>query len=238
MNRFRTLLLVTVVACALPTFAHARKVLGKLGQTVKRAYIYASANTRSRPYYYTKAWEYLVINPAKSGTWYRVRLNNGRDGYILSEAVARLPWDVTDEKTQPKPAPKPNASTGTATEDPNSLLGFAVKYVGTPYKWGGTDINNGIDCSAFVKKVFGTVENVHLPRTAAEQALVGTPINRCEDLQPGDRLYFWDSKRGKIGHTGIYMGNGYFVHSSSGKGVNTDYLDTPRWRKILVAARR
>ena len=77
-----------------------------------------------------------------------------------------------------------------------------------------------------------------LPRTAAEQALVGQPVCRLEDLQSGDRLYFWEKKRSKIGHTGLYLGNGYFVHSSSGNhGVATDYL-TPRWRAILVAARR
>jgi len=68
---------------------------------------------------------------------------------------------------------------------------------------------------------------------------VGTPVTRLEDLQPGDRLYFWDAKRGMIGHTGIYLGGGYFVHSSRGHGgVNTDYLGQKKWLNILVAARR
>lgn len=65
------------------------------------------------------------------------------------------------------------------------------------------------------------------------------PITKLEDLQKGDRLYFWSKSRNKIGHTGVYLGNGYFVHSSSGKGkVTTDYLATPKWLNILVAARR
>ena len=68
---------------------------------------------------------------------------------------------------------------------------------------------------------------------------MGQQITRLEDLQAGDRLYFWENKRGKIGHTGIYLGKGYFVHSSVGNhGVATDYLGSKNWLKILVAARR
>ena len=77
------------------------------------------------------------------------------------------------------------------------------------------------------------------PGPAAGQALVGKKTPRLEDLQSGDRLYFWENKRNKIGHTGIYLGNGYFVHSSRGhNGVATDYLGQQKWLKILVAARR
>lgn len=65
------------------------------------------------------------------------------------------------------------------------------------------------------------------------------PITRYEDLQPGDRLYFWSTSRNKVGHTGIYLGNGYFSHSSTTNGgVATDNLGNPHWQKMLVAARR
>jgi cell wall-associated NlpC family hydrolase len=120
----------------------------------------------------------------------------------------------------------------------SKMADYSLKFQGTPYVWGGNDELNGIDCSGFVKKMYGKI-GLSLPRTAAEQALVGKPIYNLEDLQKGDRLYFWDKKRGKIGHTGIYLGDGNFVHSSSGRGgVATDYLGSDRWLKILVAARR
>ena len=81
----------------------------------------------------------------------------------------------------------------------------------------------------------------NLPRTAAEQALVGQPIYRLEDLKKGDRLYFWDSKRGMVGHAAIFIGGrtgDEFVHSSHGKGgVATSRL-TQSWLNILYAARR
>ena len=60
-----------------------------------------------------------------------------------------------------------------------------------------------------------------------------------DGAKAGDRLYFWDSKRGIVGHTGIYLGKGYFEHSSrTHRGVDTDYLGDPKWMRILVAARR
>ncbi|MBI3720982.1 MAG: C40 family peptidase, partial [Fimbriimonas ginsengisoli] len=125
-----------------------------------------------------------------------------------------------------------------ASRNGSALAQYSLNFVGAPYQWGGNSTMTGIDCSGFVKQIYGAI-GVSLPRTAAEQVSVGQPILRLEDLQSGDRLYFWDSRRGKVGHTGIYLGNGYFVHSSSGKGgVSTDYLGAKKWLKLLVAARR
>jgi cell wall-associated NlpC family hydrolase len=116
---------------------------------------------------------------------------------------------------------------------------YALKFEGTPYEWGGNDLTGGIDCSGFVKQIVADKTGYNLPRTAAEQSLVGMPITRLEDLRPGDRLYFRMKSESKISHTGIYIGNGRFVHSSHGKGgVSTDTLTQPSWRAMLVAARR
>jgi cell wall-associated NlpC family hydrolase len=163
----------------------------------------------------------------------QVLLQNGRYGYVPADTIAKLPYEVTTEV--------PSRMSRQAISNPGSrgsVVDMGLQYRGTPYVWGGNNLRSGIDCSGFVKKLFGEV-GVNLPRTASEQALVGQPIQRLEDLQKGDRLYFWENKRNKIGHTGIYMGNGYFVHSSRGhNGVATDYLGSPKWLKILVAARR
>ena len=162
-------------------------------------------------------------------------MQNGMKGYVPTDAVTKLPYLVTQEA--PRYTPSPSRSGGAVSRSGLGVANYSLNFIGTPYKWGGTDENNGIDCSGFVKKMFGAI-GVGLPRTAAEQARVGMPITRYEDLQPGDRLYFYEAKRNKIGHTGIYIGNGYFVHSSSGKhGVNTSYLSAG-WQKLLVEARR
>lgn len=211
--------------------AHAKKqVLGKLGQTVTSTKIYAQPATRAKVYYSAKAFEYLIVNDSKYNEWLKVKLKNGRDGYIPRNAVAKLPYDVTQTTNGEQSVPESGL-------DKTSIPGYALKYVGTPYVWGGNNLKGGIDCSGFVQQLYGKI-GMNLPRTASEQALVGKPITRLDDLRSGDRLYFWENKRNKIGHTGIYMGNGYFIHSSRGKnGVDTDYL-SEKWRKILVAARR
>jgi cell wall-associated NlpC family hydrolase len=238
----RQLAVYTLALCVLITPMSAlaqeaptedRVVLGKLGQSIQETRIYKSPNTGSKVYYTCKEFEYLVVNPTKWDRWLEVLLTNGKSGYILSEHVASLPYNVT--------APRYG---GTASRgEIGKALNYSFQYLGTPYKWGGTNIKSGIDCSAFVRDVFAQIGE-ELPRTAAEQYKVGKPVERIEDLQPGDRLYFWDKKRGLIGHTGIFIGwredgGAYFIHSSSNNhGVATDDLREPKWRNLLVAARR
>lgn len=240
MTILRRLILAAILAIvAIPAIAQTKPAetekieLGKLGQAIKAATIYSQPTTKARAYYKTKEYQYLVVqNGAKEG-WLQVLMENGAFGYIRTDAVARFEYVVTLE------VPKGNRNyTNLSSSSRATAARNGLKYQGTPYKWGGNDPTKGIDCSGFVKYLYGQI-GINLPRTAAEQVNVGTPVTKFEDLQAGDRLYFWDGKRNKIGHTGIYLGNGYFVHSSSGNhGVATDYLGEQKWLKILVAARR
>jgi cell wall-associated NlpC family hydrolase len=233
MTSLRLFVVLAVLVLPLSGFASNKKVLGKLGQAVKTANIHASPKTNSRVYYKLQPYEYLVLQPASNG-WAKVLLQNGKFGYVKEEVVARLPYDVIHEPVQQAGGSQLASRGGDAR---SVIAGASLNYTGTPYKWGGNDPNFGIDCSGFVKYLYGKI-GISLPRTAAQQALVGKPITRYEDLRPGDRLYFWENKRNTIGHTGIYIGNGYFTHSSRGRGgVSTDYL-SEKWRKMLVAARR
>jgi len=230
----KAVLALTALMGSMTAYAE-KKVLGKLGQATEKTPIYAKMSTSSRVYYRVKQYEYLVVTDSTRDNWMKVLLQNGMYGYVPADTVAKLPYEVTTEV-------KPQSRTSRGSIANSSSRGWAaeagLQFRGTPYVWGGNSLTNGIDCSGFVKQLYGQV-GVNLPRTAAEQALVGKPITRLEDLQKGDRLYFWENKRNKIGHTGIYLGNGYFVHSSRGKGgVDTDYLGAAKWLKILVAARR
>lgn len=227
--------------------------VGRLGQSIKESKIYSNMSTGSTKLWSLKAYQYLVINDTKYEKWLAVLLQNGRTGYVLRETVAELPYDVEIPKdyqfsrngTQMSSRGGTRTS-GTAVSNPKDkqeMLQYSYKFIGTKYVWGGNSLTNGIDCSGFVQQLFGKI-GVDLPRTAAEQAKVGQPVERLEDLQPGDRLYFWDKKRGKIGHTGIFLGyfqdgGAYFIHSSSNNhGVDTDDLRNKHWLDMLVAARR
>ena len=85
------------------------------------------------------------------------------------------------------------------------VVGIAMQYLGTPYVYGGAS-PSGFDCSGFIMYVFAQV-GVSLPHNAAAQYGVGTPVDRSQ-LQPGDLVFF-----NGLGHAGIYVGGGSFIHS-------------------------
>ena len=85
------------------------------------------------------------------------------------------------------------------------VVGIAMQYLGTPYVYGGSS-PSGFDCSGFVMYVYAKV-GVSLPHNAAAQYGYGTPVDRSQ-LQPGDLVFF-----NGLGHNGIYIGGGSFIHS-------------------------
>lgn len=115
------------------------------------------------------------------------------------------------------------------------LARVAMGFLGAPYRLGGSSVK-GIDCSAFVKKVYAFFD-INLPRTAREQARVGKRIFRNE-LEVGDLVFF--NTRRAFGHVGVYIGNNEFVHASSGRArsVKVDTLDKPYYDKRFVKAVR
>ncbi len=118
---------------------------------------------------------------------------------------------------------------------PEKLTVFAKKLLNIPYKFGGNSIL-GIDCSAYVKKVYGLL-GIDLPRTAREQFSEGEEIDK-DELSIGD-LVFFRTYASFPSHVGIYLGNNLFIHASSkGKKVKVDNLDTPYFVKRFIGAKR
>jgi lipoprotein Spr len=116
------------------------------------------------------------------------------------------------------------------------LYNFIDEWYGTRYCLGGTD-KRGIDCSAFVQRLYSRVFNVNLFRTAAEQFNLCTAIYNKQDLQEGDLVFFSINTK-RISHVGIYLMNDFFVHSSSSKGVMISKLTDAYWRKYFAGAGR
>jgi cell wall-associated NlpC family hydrolase len=102
----------------------------------------------------------------------------------------------------------------------DSVVALARQQIGRRYVFGGTSPTRGFDCSGFTQylaRSFG----VNLPRTAAQQARVGREIPRDPSLlRPGDLLTFGRGNR--ITHIGVYVGDGRYVHASSGRGQITE----------------
>jgi len=221
-------------------FANAQNgtASGIVAEATTGTAVYASPSSHARLFYRVKPYQRMVIRHSNNENWDKVLLQNRRFGYVPAADVAELPY-VWSDKPRTRVATLSSRSGISSPGAGNAVTEYAMKYEGTPYEWGGNDLASGIDCSGFVKEVLSGTIGANLPRTAAEQALVGLPLTRLEQLRPGDRLYFRQKSDTKISHTGIYLGNGLFIHSSHGKGkVTTDSLLKSNWRGMLVAARR
>ncbi len=109
-------------------------------------------------------------------------------------------------------------SAGAATGPGAQVLTAGERYLGVPYKWGGTDPSVGLDCSGFVQLVFSDL-GVRLPRVSIDQSRAGSAVPSMDQAQPGD-LVFWRGTGSRPNHIGIYAGNGQFLHApSSGQVV-------------------
>jgi cell wall-associated NlpC family hydrolase len=129
-----------------------------------------------------------------------------------------------------------------AATDPQEdldLVTYAKGFIGTPYQYGGNN-ENGIDCSAFVQKVFQEF-GINLPRTSRDQFNDQRALNIDQDqVEEHDLLFFKDDGGTEIDHVAIYIGNGKMIHSSrSENGVQiSDFKFSPFWSKRFYAAKR
>ncbi len=128
-------------------------------------------------------------------------------------------------------------ATGAREAEPGSMavLRTAMAQRGSRYRYGGVS-RGGFDCSGFTRWVYAK-HGVALPHNAAAQSRTGQKIDR-KDLKPGDLVFF--STRGmRVGHVGVYTGDGKFIHASNPRGgVKVDSLSSSYYGKRFVGARR
>jgi len=111
------------------------------------------------------------------------------------------------------------------------VVGVAMSQLGTPYQWAGS-APGGFDCSGLVMWAYSQV-GVSLPHSSYGQYGYGVPVSR-DQLQPGD-LVFFDG----LGHVGIYIGGGQFVHAPhTGDVVKISSLGEGWYSSTYVGARR
>jgi peptidoglycan DL-endopeptidase CwlO len=111
------------------------------------------------------------------------------------------------------------------------VVGIAMQYLGVPYVWGGAS-PSGFDCSGFIMYVYAQM-GVSLPHHAASQYSVGSPVSR-DALEPGDLVFF-----NGLGHAGIYIGGGQFIHAPhTGDVVKISSLSDSWYAATWVGARR
>ena len=170
--------------------------------------------------------------------------------------LLQLPWEA---RLEPAPAPAKNSERwlevrlvdgqmawvqrGDISDDftplsMSEMLQLAHLFIGTTYTWGGVS-SFGFDCSGFTQ-MLERQRGIEMPRDADVQASwSGVIAVERKDLEPGDLLFFGSSPN-KITHTGMYLGNGEFIHDTTHghPGVQISRLDDMPWTQLLVAIRR
>jgi cell wall-associated NlpC family hydrolase len=116
-----------------------------------------------------------------------------------------------------------------------SMFALAKRYLGVRYRWGGTT-PRAFDCSGFMQYVFARM-GVALPRTTFDMYAIGAAVPTPE-LRAGDLVFFQTVSRGPS-HAGIYLGDGRFIHASSGyRGVVITPMSQPYYQARYLGARR
>jgi cell wall-associated NlpC family hydrolase len=119
-----------------------------------------------------------------------------------------------------------------------AALTEAKKYMGTPYKWGGSTPQTGFDCSGLVQWAYAKA-GVQIPRVTDQQFIAGNgaPVRKAE-LRPGD-LVFFREPGGYIHHVGMSLGGSKFIHAPhTGDVVKTSSLDEPYYKAQFAGGRR
>ncbi len=171
-------------------------------------------------------------------------------------ALLQLPWESILEVADPPDSPaarwlkvklvdgqvawvqRGDVGTNAAPLSIDESIALAKRFLGVTYTWGGVS-SFGFDCSGFTQMLVRR-RGIEMPRDADLQAAWSgvAPVER-KNLAPGDLLFFGASLE-KITHTGMYIGNGEFIHDTTHEhpGVQISRLDDQPWTKLLVAARR
>ena len=192
----------------------------------------------------------LILNSgvtviAEVGDWYKVKVS-GLEGYIAKRLLSNTKQETTSRgdvvreeiAQENQEQQKPTQITTPSTSVGNQIVEYAKQYLGCKYVYGGSGPKT-FDCSGFTMYVYKNF-GVSLSHSATAQSKKGTYVAK-EDLRPGDIVFFKDYETMVgIGHCGIYIGNGDFIHASSGTGycVKISTLLSGSYKTRYETARR
>jgi hypothetical protein len=152
-------------------------------------------------------------------SWYKIRLTENLEGWIWRRYIST---DLNQINSR-----------GLIRLN---LVDYAQSFLNTRYVYGGSS-PRGFDCSGFTCYIFSKFGYI-LPHRAFEQVKIGEPVPHNE-LQTGDLVFFITLSATQINHVGIYLGNGKFIHASSGSGlVRINTLDQGYYQQRFQCARR
>lgn len=215
-----------------------------------------SVNVRKEPNTSAEIVTTLILNTGvtivgQTDEWYKVTYGDYL-GYIYKPLISETPTatsrgnevreannsqneqETVKEVEEVVEEPVQNVASSSAGD---AIVAFAKQYKGYSYVWGGTTPSGGFDCSGFVYYVFNSC-GYSLSRSCTVQANSGIAVSKSE-LQPGDIIFFNNTSNGSIGHVGIYIGGGEFIHAAnSRRGVVIDTINSGYYYQYYYSARR
>lgn len=178
----------------------------------------------------------------ESGSWYYVSFSDF-SGYVSADACTPVDYAEYDDTDAVRTQAEIDASAKTSyaatfgsgvvpggSSLRSAIVDYAYSFLGTPYVYGGAS-RSGTDCSGLTMQLFGYY-GISLGHGCVSQYYASQPISRSE-LQPGDLVFFYEG----IGHVGIYIGGGQFIHASD-YGVVVASLYTSYWSACYYGAGR
>ena len=200
-----------------------------------------ATNIRSKPSTSSDIIMLVSINTAlevigEEGDWYKVNTSEG-EAYVSKDLLSNSRVNITNRgginRTSDSTEEKKSTTGKTTTENTGTsssakaseIVSYAKKFLGVPYVYGGAS-PSGFDCSGFTMYVYNHF-GISMRHGAQAQAKLGEKITAnkssksslLNNLEVGDLVFFLDYETmDEIGHCGIYIGNGNFIHASSGSG--------------------
>lgn len=184
-----------------------------------------------------------VTVTGEDGDWYIVDIN-GKKAYIQKsllsskkvETTSRSSNSLTESNEENNVEEQKEETTTESNKSADAIVAYAKTFQGYPYVY-GTNGPRSFDCSGFVQYVYKHF-GYSLSRSSKTQANDGVAVSKS-NLQPGDILIFKNTAKTEIGHVGIYIGNGQFIHASNPKtGVTISSLSSASYQQRYVTARR
>lgn len=209
---------------------------------------YSSIYVRKGPSTSEEVVDTLILNSqvtviAEDGDWYKVKVA-GKEGYIAKRLLSNSKTESTSrsaderEETQVEQNENSAETIVVASSKGQEIVNYAKQYLGCKYVYGASGPST-FDCSGFTMYVYKNF-GISLSHSAIAQSKNGTYVAK-EDLQPGDLVFFKDYETmDGIGHCGIYVGDGNFIHASSGTGycVKISTLLSGSYKTRYETARR
>lgn len=157
---------------------------------------------------------------------YKVRFGNHRNDQSARNEAARLQSaGLIDEYyiVPPEASAAARLRSGHPDELRAELVRTARRFLGVPYRWGGTDHADGFDCSGLTMACY-RLNGLNLSRTSRSQFQSGRRIGRS-DLQAGDLVFFATGGGPTVSHVGLYIGDNRFIHAPrAGQEVRIEEL--------------